>query len=194
MAETIPYIGQMIASKLGGPLETYNATSLRAVLSSVDNTVPRFDGTTGKMQTSGVTIDDSNNIIVPADIYSVDWTDYTTTATYLYIDDWTGGYRFYAYKVIGDLVYLNIYFRGHMNAGAAGLGVSVPYNIATDFLAYWPCMVLDGGTWQAGIARCLPTVTATSFSFGVGIGSTIDNFGAGAGAEKGVYLSTWYRK
>jgi hypothetical protein len=30
--------------------------------SSTDNTLPRFDGTTGALQTSGVTVDDSNNV------------------------------------------------------------------------------------------------------------------------------------
>jgi hypothetical protein len=32
------------------------------VVSSTDNTLPRFDGTIGKLQTSGVTVDDGNNV------------------------------------------------------------------------------------------------------------------------------------
>lgn len=38
------------------------------VTTSVDNTVPRFDGTAGNQQTSGVTIDDSNNLSGIGDI------------------------------------------------------------------------------------------------------------------------------
>lgn len=38
---------------------------LKVPLTSVDNTVPRFDGLLGKLQSSGITIDDSNNILLP---------------------------------------------------------------------------------------------------------------------------------
>jgi hypothetical protein len=48
--------------------------------SSTDNTIVRFDLTTGKLiQNSGVTIDDSNNVTIPGDI-SVNGGDITTTA------------------------------------------------------------------------------------------------------------------
>jgi len=38
--------------------------------SSVDNTVPRFDGTGGALQTSGVRVDDSNNVYTPGSFFS----------------------------------------------------------------------------------------------------------------------------
>jgi len=37
-------------------------------VSSTDNAVSRYDGTSGALQNSGVTIDDSNNIVTPGDI------------------------------------------------------------------------------------------------------------------------------
>lgn len=47
-------------------------TALAAVdtaeLTTVDNTVPRFDGTAGALQTSGVTIDNSDNVTGVADL------------------------------------------------------------------------------------------------------------------------------
>lgn len=38
--------------------------------SSMDNAIPRFDGTSGQIQGSGVTIDDSNNLTVPGALRS----------------------------------------------------------------------------------------------------------------------------
>jgi hypothetical protein len=44
------------------------ATDLGITLPTVDNSVPRFDGVAGMMQTSGVTIDDSDGLAVPGDL------------------------------------------------------------------------------------------------------------------------------
>ena len=40
----------------------------KSAASSTDNTLPRFDSTAGDLQTSGVSIDDSNNMTVPGNI------------------------------------------------------------------------------------------------------------------------------
>lgn len=56
---------------LGGT-GTSSVAGIRGVLgiptTTVDNTIPRFDGTAGAMQTSGVTIGDTGNIVTTGTI------------------------------------------------------------------------------------------------------------------------------
>lgn len=51
------------------------------VSGSTDNAVPRFNGTAGALQGSGVTIDDSNNLTTPARVIVDDTTNSTSTTT-----------------------------------------------------------------------------------------------------------------
>jgi len=50
-----------------GNVTTYTGGDVDGPASSIDNSIPRNDGVTGKiLQDSGVLIDDSDNIIMPA--------------------------------------------------------------------------------------------------------------------------------
>lgn len=51
--------GAHLNSAAGGWM-LLNPTSVEAALTTVDNTIPRFDGTAGALQTSGVTLSDAN--------------------------------------------------------------------------------------------------------------------------------------
>jgi hypothetical protein len=55
-------------------------------VTSTDNAVTRYDGTTGDVQNSGVTIDDSNNVIIPGNL-TVNGTTTTINTTNLEVTD-----------------------------------------------------------------------------------------------------------
>ena len=58
-------------SDLDKPVSTATQTALDGKISKVtstDNAIARYDGTTGQLQNSGVTIDDTNNISLPANV------------------------------------------------------------------------------------------------------------------------------
>jgi len=81
------------------------------VVSSTDNTLPRFDGTIGKLQTSGVTVDDGNNV---TGVAALTCTALTSTG----IDD----------NATGERVQIT---DGSMQLGTASSGYAIT-NIATD--------------------------------------------------------------
>jgi hypothetical protein len=61
-------------------------TEKMAKISSVDQTVPRFSGTGGAVQGSGVTIDSSNNVVIPGNL-QVNGTTFTVNSTTLDVAD-----------------------------------------------------------------------------------------------------------
>lgn len=113
--------------------------------SATDNAVARFDGTGGKtLQNSGVTIDDSGNLILPADIYRVAWQSYT--ATYEGFDpstpdNWASTYA----VIIGKMVWLWFNFNGNSNQNYMRL--SLPVNAAA-FDVVATCQGLDAGAYE----------------------------------------------
>jgi hypothetical protein len=163
--------------------------------SATDNAIVRFDGTGGKtVQNTGVTIDDSNNLILAADIYTTDWTDYSSTAAWVGIDDWaTAGWKTYYYKKVGDLVFIMFSFAGDMNAGSALVRASLPYAMHANWASYHPVFVFDSGAWKGGIAKLEYASSSTTIYFGVGTGIAVDNFDATANALKGALGSFFYR-
>jgi len=54
--------------------------------SSTDNAITRFDGITGQVQNSGVTIDDSNNVVIPGNL-EVQGTTVTLNVATLDVED-----------------------------------------------------------------------------------------------------------
>lgn len=160
---------------------------------STDNAIPRFNFASGRsIKNSGVTIDDSNNLILPADIYTTPWTAITDTANIEGIDDYTGGWLSYFYKKIGTLCYVHIDVSGHMNAGSAILHVTLPYAISA-MLIYSPCSVCSNSTWQIGVVYFHGGVSTNQAVFGVGSTGTTDNFDATAGAVKAARFFGCYR-
>lgn len=73
-------------------LESVISDTLDAPASSTDNSIARFDGVTGKfIQNSGVTIDDSNNMLFPTGTY-LDWNSGDVRLTHSSNQlSWTGG-------------------------------------------------------------------------------------------------------
>jgi hypothetical protein len=76
------------AGLIGGTITTSGIISIDATVvctgaaTATDNAIARYDGTSGKiLQNSGVTIDDSNNVVLPAagDIYTTAWVGWTPT-------------------------------------------------------------------------------------------------------------------
>lgn len=69
VASEIPFTptGTIAATDVQAALAELDSEKV-AKITSTDNAVTRFDGTTGVVQNSGVTIDDSNNVIIPGNL------------------------------------------------------------------------------------------------------------------------------
>jgi hypothetical protein len=133
------------------------------VVSSTDNTLPRFDGTIGKLQTSGVTVDDGNNV---TGVAALTCTALTSTG----IDDNATGER----VQIGD---------GSMTLGTTGAQYLVGHAVNTQSIA------LTGGINSGGSVVVYGPSHATKADWveiGAGLGVTITTsqfqVGGGLGA------------
>jgi hypothetical protein len=127
--------------------------NVRGPASSTDNAIARFDGTTGRVvQNSGVTIDDSGNVILPAagDIYTTGWTDYSATSTITGF----GAYivKILNYKKVGNTIFVQYYLD---SGGTAGTGTAVSFTLPAAMktqslnILYVPCTTYDNA-WLTG--------------------------------------------
>ena len=122
------------------------------------------------------------------DIYTIPWTDWTASAAWTGIDDWTLGWKSVAYKKIGKLVILNWSFGGHLNAGSAELRMTIPY--AANGLWYGICSVANSGLWQAAPGGF--KIDTSTLYFGTTPMIIYDDFAAAAGAVKASMGSAIY--
>ena len=103
-----------------------NGDAIKGPASSTDNAIPRFDLTSGKIiQDSGFSIDDSNNMVIPAagNLYSVAWANYGSSSTIL---GFSGGISAdILYMKLGRLVFVSFSIYGTSNA--SNFSFTVPY-------------------------------------------------------------------
>lgn len=78
--------GSIASANVQTALEELDSEKVAKVATSTDHAIPRFDGTSGVQQNSGVTIDDSNNVIIPGNL-TVQGTTTTIDAENLEVED-----------------------------------------------------------------------------------------------------------
>lgn len=114
-------------------------------VSSTDNAIPKFDGTGGSIQDTGVTIDDSNNLQAPADV-DVDGTIVLEEQASTPSNPSSGDKKFYA-KDDGSLYTLDS-AGNEIEVGAGAGGGSIRY-INADFETGVSDLVAYANTAQA---------------------------------------------
>lgn len=152
-------------------------TSLFGVSTTVDNTIARYDGTTGLLQQSGVTIDDSNQL----------------TAVNLSTNGVAGTSRQLAFLTSGSarwLVIANSTAEGGSNAGSdfsiiartdTGSALSTPFSIVrstgvvtiNSLSLTTPLAITEGGTGAA-------SASAARTALGLGTSATVNTGTSGA--------------
>ncbi len=146
---------------------------------STDNTVPRFDGTGGALQTSGVTVDDSNNVTGVADFTTSKASNFwrmnvTSGNGNLYLDVASGAQMAVMYRTGNS----NRWFVGKTSTSESGS------NAGSNFLIY---AYNDSG---GGIGNCLEinrssrrvTISNAATTAGIELGSSGPTITTGTGA------------
>ena len=126
--------------------------------SSTDNAIARFDSTTGTvLQNSGVTIDDSGNVTLPAstEIANTVWTNWTPTIT-------LGGSLTKSsatitkarYNVLGKRFFFSLDVVVVLNGGTGGtiafttpVGFNASYTQGGSGLLYWAGLATNSVCW-----------------------------------------------
>ena len=131
-------------------------------VTTVDNTIARYDGTAGTLQASGVSIDDSNNVTIPGDltITGDDLTMTTNTSGAILVGD---GTNYNPAVVSGDATI--------SSAGAVTIAATSVEN-----------SMLAGSIANAKLANSSITVSDGSNSTATALGGTI-TYSAGEGID-----------
>lgn len=130
------------------------------IISSTDNILPRFDGTAGGLQSTGITVDDNNNIVLPT-VAAGSATGILYKGSELFLHAYHGsnsaGYNFFAGRSVGNLT---------MNATSG----AVPYEGSYNFGAGSDTLVaLTTGYYNFGMGRSvLPLLTSGAANFAIG--------------------------
>jgi hypothetical protein len=146
--------------------------------SSVDSTIVRFDGTTGKLvKASGITIDDSNNLLIGLSSVPSGWTNYGVLA----VNGTNGGgvlfgaegtEKGYVYTTLDG--YLDIYGQSGVNIGGAILSNGYTEQVYTA-TGTTPALSPSNGSIQTWTLSGNSTPTAGTWADGQSITLMVDD-------------------